>query len=173
MDGREWSASRPGHFTPWEELLVPIGYESGWAPKPVWMLWHRKISYLCQDSNLGLPTLILATLMTAVLVPYLVVKRFYYIYWHYFCMKGLLSHLRFDVLCGNGYEELSLGIWCHVVSEKPPAFSFRLQDEGSNSVPTYQTMWYYFPEAILILTLLLQLLIRILIVCFILGCDYS
>jgi hypothetical protein len=30
LDGGEWSASRPGRFTP-----VPIGQEVGWAPEPV------------------------------------------------------------------------------------------------------------------------------------------
>jgi hypothetical protein len=29
--------SHPGHFTRQETIpLVPIGYEAGWAPKPVW-----------------------------------------------------------------------------------------------------------------------------------------
>jgi len=35
LDGGEWSASRPGHFTRWKEPLVPIEQEAGWAPEPV------------------------------------------------------------------------------------------------------------------------------------------
>jgi hypothetical protein len=28
----------------WEESLVPIGYEVGWAAETVWMLWRREKS---------------------------------------------------------------------------------------------------------------------------------
>jgi hypothetical protein len=35
----EWSASRPGHFTPGERSPVPIWYEAGWATEPLWMTW--------------------------------------------------------------------------------------------------------------------------------------
>jgi len=35
LDGGDWSASRPGRFTPEERTLVPIGYEAAWAPEPV------------------------------------------------------------------------------------------------------------------------------------------
>jgi hypothetical protein len=37
LDGGEWSASRPSHFTP-----VPILRETGWVPEPVWTWWQRK-----------------------------------------------------------------------------------------------------------------------------------
>jgi hypothetical protein len=30
---------------------VPIGYEDGWTPEPVWMLWKRKKSLPCQEWN--------------------------------------------------------------------------------------------------------------------------
>jgi hypothetical protein len=36
LDGGEWSASRPGRFTPRESSPVPIGLEAGWVPEPVW-----------------------------------------------------------------------------------------------------------------------------------------
>jgi hypothetical protein len=39
LDGGEWSASRPGRFTPREEPLVPIGQEAGWASESVWTRW--------------------------------------------------------------------------------------------------------------------------------------
>jgi hypothetical protein len=38
--GGEWSASRPGRFTPGKEPPVLIGQEAGWAPGPVWMTWR-------------------------------------------------------------------------------------------------------------------------------------
>jgi hypothetical protein len=34
-----------------KQRLVPIGYEAGWAPEPVWTLWRREKSYLCRDTN--------------------------------------------------------------------------------------------------------------------------
>jgi hypothetical protein len=34
--GGELSASRPGRFTSGKELPVPIVYEVGWTPEPVW-----------------------------------------------------------------------------------------------------------------------------------------
>jgi hypothetical protein len=34
--GGEWSASRPGRFTPGKKTPVPIVYEVGWTPEPVW-----------------------------------------------------------------------------------------------------------------------------------------
>jgi hypothetical protein len=39
--GGEWSASRPGRFTPRERASPPvaIGYKAGWAPEPAW--WRR------------------------------------------------------------------------------------------------------------------------------------
>jgi hypothetical protein len=36
IDGGEWSASRPGRFTPGKKPFVSNGEEAGWAPKPVW-----------------------------------------------------------------------------------------------------------------------------------------
>jgi hypothetical protein len=33
--GAGWSKSRPSRFTPGKDM-VPIVYESGWAPEPVW-----------------------------------------------------------------------------------------------------------------------------------------
>jgi hypothetical protein len=40
----EWSASRPGRFTPGKEPPVPIGEEVGWTPEPIWTLWRRENS---------------------------------------------------------------------------------------------------------------------------------
>jgi hypothetical protein len=34
--GGEWSASRPYRFAPEKKLPVPIGWEAGWTPEPVW-----------------------------------------------------------------------------------------------------------------------------------------
>jgi hypothetical protein len=37
LDGREWSASRPGRsLPPGKEPSVPIVQEAGWAQDPVW-----------------------------------------------------------------------------------------------------------------------------------------
>jgi hypothetical protein len=37
LDGGEWSVSRPGRaLPPWKGPPVPIVWEAGWAPKPVW-----------------------------------------------------------------------------------------------------------------------------------------
>jgi hypothetical protein len=38
-----------------KEPQVPIEYEAGWAPEPVWMLWRRKKSSSCRESNHGFP----------------------------------------------------------------------------------------------------------------------
>jgi hypothetical protein len=35
QDGGGWSMPHPDHFTPGKDL-VPIEYEAGWAPGPVW-----------------------------------------------------------------------------------------------------------------------------------------
>jgi hypothetical protein len=52
LDGGEWSASRPGHFTPGKEPLVPIQWEAGWAPEPFWTRWWRKkIPNPCPESD--------------------------------------------------------------------------------------------------------------------------
>jgi hypothetical protein len=42
LEGDEWSASRPGHFTPLEITPVPTAYGAGWAPEPSRVLWKRK-----------------------------------------------------------------------------------------------------------------------------------
>jgi hypothetical protein len=44
LEEDEWLASRPGHFTPGEELPVPTGYEIKCASEPVWMLWRAEKS---------------------------------------------------------------------------------------------------------------------------------
>jgi hypothetical protein len=41
--GGEWIASHTGRFTPGEIAPVPIGYEVGWTPEPVWATWEEKI----------------------------------------------------------------------------------------------------------------------------------
>jgi hypothetical protein len=33
-------------FTPWPLSPVPIGYETGWAPEPVWLPWRGEESFL-------------------------------------------------------------------------------------------------------------------------------
>jgi hypothetical protein len=42
-DGDEWSASRPGRFTPGKETSVLSGYEGGWVPEPVSTLYSIEI----------------------------------------------------------------------------------------------------------------------------------
>jgi hypothetical protein len=39
LAGGEWSASRPGRFTPGERAPGTLGYEVGWTPEPVWTTW--------------------------------------------------------------------------------------------------------------------------------------
>jgi hypothetical protein len=34
----------PASLPPEKEPVVPIGYEAGWAPEPVWTLWSRRKS---------------------------------------------------------------------------------------------------------------------------------
>jgi hypothetical protein len=51
LGGGEWSASRPGRFPLGKEPPVPIGYEAGWAPEPVWPTWRRENCCLYRDSN--------------------------------------------------------------------------------------------------------------------------
>jgi hypothetical protein len=41
-DGGQWSASRPCRFI--HSYSVPIVYEAGWAPEPVWTLLGRETS---------------------------------------------------------------------------------------------------------------------------------
>ena len=38
---RKWSGSQPGRFIPGKVVLVPIEWEAGWAPRPVWTLCTR------------------------------------------------------------------------------------------------------------------------------------
>jgi hypothetical protein len=47
----EWLASCPGRFTPGKETPLPIGYEIGWTPEPVWTTWRRENSWPYRDSN--------------------------------------------------------------------------------------------------------------------------
>jgi hypothetical protein len=49
--GGEWSASRPGRFTPEKEPSVPIVQEVGWTPETLWTTWRRKNSWPHRDSN--------------------------------------------------------------------------------------------------------------------------
>jgi hypothetical protein len=44
LDGGEWSASRPGHFIPLDEVPRIRWIEAGWAPEPVWTRW-RSMGY--------------------------------------------------------------------------------------------------------------------------------
>jgi hypothetical protein len=39
----EWSASRPGRFTPGERALSTHWIGGGWDPEPVWMTRRREI----------------------------------------------------------------------------------------------------------------------------------
>jgi hypothetical protein len=41
LDGGNWSTSR---YQLGENPTAPIGLGAGWAPKPVWTQWRRKIS---------------------------------------------------------------------------------------------------------------------------------
>jgi hypothetical protein len=34
---------------------VPIGYEAGWAPEPVWMTWRREIVRLVRTIIVAVP----------------------------------------------------------------------------------------------------------------------
>jgi hypothetical protein len=38
LDGRKWSAHTLAALIPGKEPVVPIGYEHGWAPEPMWTL---------------------------------------------------------------------------------------------------------------------------------------
>jgi hypothetical protein len=49
--GDEWSALRPGRFTPVKEHPVPIGYEAGWAPGPFWTIWRSEHFLPHRESN--------------------------------------------------------------------------------------------------------------------------
>jgi hypothetical protein len=39
LDGGEWSASRPGRFTPGERAPGIHWIGAGWAPEPIWTTW--------------------------------------------------------------------------------------------------------------------------------------
>jgi hypothetical protein len=41
----------PASLPPEKDAPVPIGYEAGWAPEPVWTLWRRENYFLRRDSN--------------------------------------------------------------------------------------------------------------------------
>jgi len=42
----------PAVLPPGKELLIPIGYETGWGPETVWMQWQRqKIPSLSLSGN--------------------------------------------------------------------------------------------------------------------------
>jgi hypothetical protein len=46
LDGGEWSASRPCHFTPGgKEPPVRTGQEARWTSEPVWTLLRREKSF--------------------------------------------------------------------------------------------------------------------------------
>jgi hypothetical protein len=49
--GGEWSASRPGRFTPGKKHPVSIVQEVGWTPVPVLTTWRSKNSWPYQYSN--------------------------------------------------------------------------------------------------------------------------
>jgi hypothetical protein len=51
LAGGEWSASRPGRFTPGKEPPVLIRKEVGWTPEPVWTTWRRENTWPYRDSN--------------------------------------------------------------------------------------------------------------------------
>jgi hypothetical protein len=42
LDGGEWSASRPGGFTPGVRSPLSIAWEAEWVLEPVWTLWRRE-----------------------------------------------------------------------------------------------------------------------------------
>jgi hypothetical protein len=44
LDVGNWSDLCPYVFTSGKESPVPIGYEAGWAPESVWMLWRGEKS---------------------------------------------------------------------------------------------------------------------------------
>jgi len=44
LDGGDWSASRPGCFTPSQQPLLPTANVTGLQPQPVLFLWWREKS---------------------------------------------------------------------------------------------------------------------------------
>jgi hypothetical protein len=51
LAGGEWSASRPGRFTPGVRAPVPIGKRVRWTPEPVWTTLRRDNFVPYRDSN--------------------------------------------------------------------------------------------------------------------------
>jgi hypothetical protein len=43
----------PASLPPGKEPLVPIGYEVGWAPEPVWTQWGREKFPAPSDQHIG------------------------------------------------------------------------------------------------------------------------
>jgi hypothetical protein len=63
--GDEWSDSRPGRLIHGDSPLVPIGYEAGWAPEPVWTRWQKeKNPCPCRESDPGRSPRSLVTVLT-------------------------------------------------------------------------------------------------------------
>jgi hypothetical protein len=60
LDGDEWSVSRPGCLTRWEEPLLLTRWELRWAPEPAWTLWWQENNPFWQEPNSGRPVRSLA-----------------------------------------------------------------------------------------------------------------
>jgi hypothetical protein len=41
----------PADLTPGKEPTVPIEYEAGWAPEPLWTLWSREKSLATAENR--------------------------------------------------------------------------------------------------------------------------
>jgi hypothetical protein len=48
--GGQWSASGPSRFSSGKGPTVPIGWEVGWTPEPVWSIWRSENSLPYRDS---------------------------------------------------------------------------------------------------------------------------
>jgi hypothetical protein len=55
LNGREWSALRPGCLTPGKKPLVPTGQESGWASEMPKRCGTQRNFLPCRESNPGRP----------------------------------------------------------------------------------------------------------------------
>jgi hypothetical protein len=44
VEGSEWLASHPGHFTPEESRRYPLYEEAGWASGTMWIMWSTENS---------------------------------------------------------------------------------------------------------------------------------
>jgi hypothetical protein len=88
----ERSTSRPCHFTLGKEIPVPIGYEAGWAPEPVWTLWRREQS--CNVGNRTRVVQLLARRYTEAAIPTLGSREKSYITdcWTGFRLLQILQH---------------------------------------------------------------------------------